>query len=229
MRRLDDASALTEKIKNKAIEYGADLVGIVSTEIIDAVPKHWVGWDYKSYTRKSKDYMEGSRSVIVLGYHVWDDIHEIQIKYRSKWEYPAYQRMRLYARRLLRYIQGMGFKGMVYPELMSQKKMAQLAGLGSFGKNSLILNIRYGPWIRLQTILTDAKLVPDEAFEKDLCRDCEACIHACPVEALKPYTVDAERCSDYLNNMPPFTENSTLMCTQCQKACPYGRDARGLP
>ncbi len=228
MRHVDDARALTEEIKKRAFAYGADLVGIVSTEAIDAVPRHFVGWDYQAHTRKSTDYMEGSRSVIVLGYQAWDDVHEIQIRRRGAWEYPAYQRMRLHARRLLRHIQGLGYEGMVYPELMSQKRMAQLAGLGSFGKNSLILNPRYGPWIRFQSILTDAELVPDEPFKEDLCGDCEACIQACPVGALTPYNVDAERCSEYMNNMPPFTENSTLMCTQCQRACPHGREERGL-
>jgi len=228
MRHTNDARALTEEIKKRAIAYGADLVGIVSTETIDAVPRHFVGWDYQAYTKKSTDYMEGSRSVIVLGYQAWDDVHEIQIRRRGEWEYPAYQRMRLHARRLLRHIQGLGYKGMVYPELMCQNRMAQRAGVGSFGKNSLILNPRYGPWIRLQSILTDAELAPDEPFEEDLCGDCEACIRACPVGALTPYTVDAERCSGHLNQMPPFTENSTLMCTQCQRACPHGREERGL-
>jgi epoxyqueuosine reductase QueG len=228
MGNTGDARALTEEIKKRAIEYGADLVGIVSTEAIDAVPRHWVGWDYQVYTRKSTDYMEGSRSVIVLGYQAWDDVHEIQIKRRGRWEYPAYQRMRLYARRLLRHIQGLGYRGMVYPELMSQKRMAQIAGLGSFGKNSLIINPRYGPWIRLQSMLTDAELVPDEPFGEDLCGVCEACILACPVGALTPYAVDAERCWGYLSQMPPFTEDSTLMCTQCQKVCPHGREERGL-
>ena len=219
---------ITSEIKNKALKYGADLVGIISTQSIDSIPEHWVGWDYQTYTKKSGEFMADAKSVIILGFHAWDDIHEIQIKYRGKWEYPAYQRMRLYARRLLRYLHEIGYEGIVYPELMSQKRMAQLAGLGSFGKNSLIINPKYGPWIRLQSILTNAKLQTDEPSEKDLCGDCNICIQQCPIGALKPYKVNAEKCSNYLNQMPPFTNNSTLMCTICQKACPYGREERGL-
>jgi epoxyqueuosine reductase len=228
MKNKDNINILTEEINSKAVEYGADLVGIISTETIDAIPKHWIGWDYQTYTKKSTDYMEDAKSVIVLGYHAWDDIHEIQIKYRGKWEYPAYQRMRLYARRLLRYMQKNGYEGIVYPELIPQKRMAQLAGLGSFGKNSLIINLKYGPWIRFQSILTNANLLADDPFEKELCGDCNACIQECPVGALTPYEVNPAKCSNYLNQMPPFTGNSTLMCTQCQKACPYGREERGL-
>jgi epoxyqueuosine reductase len=157
-------------------------------------------------------------------------------------EYPAYQRMRLFSRRVLRLLEGVGYKAMMYPYLLSQKRMAQLAGLGNYGKNSLIINPRYGPWIRLHSILTDADLVPDEPFEDDLCGDCEECVKACPVGAITPYRVDPDRCivgmyypgREISSNlrpifdeyMPKLSENSVLMCMACQKACPYGREER---
>lgn len=238
-----DAVRLTKEVKEKAISYGANLVGVISTAVIDAVPRHWIAWEYQTYTKKTKDYMEDSKSIVVLGYQVWDDIHEIAIPRGNIIEYPAYQRMRLFARRVLRLIQGLGYRGIVYPELLSQKRMAQLAGLGNFGKNSLIINPRYGPWIRLQSILTDAELMPDSPFEDDLCGDCEECIEACPVGALTPYRVDPDRCiegaydtrkdftiftSKFTEHTPRLTRNSRLMCMTCQKACPYGREERGL-
>jgi epoxyqueuosine reductase QueG len=123
------------------------------------------------------------------------------------------------------------------------------------GKNSLIINPEYGPWIRLQSILTDAPLVPDEAYTQDQCKDCTRCIDACPTGALTPYMVDPEKCligitekelaklieedlsfTDFRDtpdkifreHMPRFTKNSVLMCTTCQKACPIGRGKRGL-
>jgi epoxyqueuosine reductase len=120
--------------------------------------------------------------------------------------------------------------------------MAQLAGLGNFGKNSLIIHPQYGPWFRIQTVLTDAELVPDSPFEKDLCGECEKCIEACPVEALSPYSIDPDKCilgvyssirddpefRPILEHMPRLTKNSLLMCMTCQKVCPYGRAERGL-
>ena len=239
----EEVVRLTKEVKAKALSSGADLVGIVSTESVDAIPRHWIGWEVQAYTKKSQDYLEGSKSIVVLGYHAWDDIFEIAIPRGNTYEYPAYQRMRLYARRVLRFIQSLGHKAIVYPYLLSHKRMAQLSGLRNFGKNSLIINPIYGPWFRLQSILTDAELVPDTPFEEEPCGECERCIEACPVEALTPYRIDPDRCILGIyssirddpefqpildEHMPRLTKNSILMCMTCQKACPYGRAERGL-
>lgn len=253
----EETLRLTKEVKEKALSSGADLVGIISTESIDAIPRHWIGWIVQAYTKKSKDYMDDSKSLVILGYQAWDDVHEAVIPRGDTMEYPVYQRMRLYARRVFRFLESLGYKAIIYPDLLSQKRMAQLAGLGNFGKNSLIINSKYGPWIRLQSILTDAELVPDKPFEEDLCKDCEECIKACPVNALTAYKIDPDKCllgmkegegirlmteniipvslRDFPNiqsifdeHMPRLTKNSILMCMTCQKACPYGREEREL-
>jgi len=250
-------SNLSKEVKEKALSSGANLVGITLAESIDSIPRHWVGWDVNAYTKKTTDYMKEPKSIIVLGYQAWDDVHEIVISRGDSVEYPVYQRMRLYARRVLRFLQERGFEAVIYPELISQKRLAQLAGLGNFGKNSLIINPKYGPWIRLQSILTDAELVLDKPFTEDLCGDCEECVKACPVGALTPYKIDPDRCligmseheyseigkgnltidairdipdivSIFEKHVPRFTSNSFLACMTCQKACPYGKEERGL-
>jgi epoxyqueuosine reductase len=98
-------------------------------------------------------------------------------------------------------------------------------------------------------------MVPDKEYTLDLCKDCTECIDACPTGALSPYVIDPEKCligisekelaklieedlpyTDFMDipdsvfreHMPRFTKNSVLMCTTCQKACPYGREKRGL-
>jgi epoxyqueuosine reductase len=239
----EEAVRLTEDVREKALSSGADLVGVISSTAIDAIPRHWIAWEHQAYTKKTEDYLEDSRSAVVLGYQVWDDMHELVILRGDTPEYPGYQRMRLYARRVLRFLQSRGHRAVVYPYFLPNKKMAQLAGLGSFGKNSLIINPNYGPWFRIQTVLTDAELVPDHPFEQDLCGDCQECMEACPVRALAPYNVDADKCilgryrsirddPDFQaildEHTPRLTKNAFLMCMACQKACPYGRAERGL-
>jgi len=250
-----EPETLTQEIKEYALSHGAELVGILSPEAMDAIPEYWIGWQVQQASKKTTDYMDDPRSIIVLGYHAFDDIHEAQIAHNGKIEYPVYERMRLYARRVTRHLEEKGYRCIVYPFNLSQKKMAQLAGLGPMGKNSLIINPMYGPWIRLQSILTDAPLVPDRESTQDLCGECTKCIDACPTGALTPYVVDPEKCligiseaelaklieddlsftcfrdtSDHIfrEHMPRFTESSVLMCTSCQRACPIGREKRGL-
>jgi epoxyqueuosine reductase len=245
-----DSEELTREIKDYALNHGAELVGILTPEAIDTFPKYWIGWQIQQTSKKTTDYLNNPKSIIVLGYHAFDDIHEAQIAHNGSKEYPVYERMRLYARRVKRYLEDKGYKCIVYPFNLSQKKMAQLAGLGSMGKNSLIINPIYGPWIRLQSILTDAPLTPDQENVQDLCRECTACIDTCPTGALTPYVVDPNKCligitevelarlieenlpytvfrdtpdQIFREHMPRFTENSVLMCTTCQKACPFAR------
>jgi len=238
------AERLTKEIKEKALSSGAELVGIVSASDLDAQPRIWVDfWEYKEFTKKTLDYLENARSAIVLGYHVWDDVFEIVLKRGGSMEYPVEWRGRLFARRVLRYLERKGYKGVLEPELLSKKRMAQLGGLGNFGKNTLIINPKYGPWIRLRSIITDAELVPNDPFVKDLCGDCNLCIEACPVGALAPYKLDPNICllgihperreepqlkTFYDRYTPTLTKNSYLMCMECQKACPYGKGLRGV-
>ena len=219
---------LTREIKDYALSHGAELVGVLSPMSIDVMPKYWVGWQVQQESKKTTDYMDTPM-------------------------YPVYERMRLYSRRVMRQLEEKGYRCVIYPFNLSQKRMAQLAGLGSMGKSSLIINPVYGPWIRLQSILTDAPLVPDQEDTREPCGECTKCIDACPTRALTPYVVDPDKCfigiteaqlaklieddlpfttyrdtpdKVFREHMPRFTENSVLMCTTCQKACPIGREKR---
>lgn len=233
---------LKELVKRNAIRYGFDMVGIVKAEALDTVPSHYIAHrDYRVWTKKTTDYLEDARSVIILGVRVWDNLFDVVIKVRGRHEYPDEWRGRLYARRMMRFLDQMSFKTVLEPDLLSKKRMAQLGGIGGFGKNSLIIHPKYGPWIRLRSILTDAELAPDEPYEGDPCGGCDECVRACPTKALKPYVVDPDRCllgmdratrlSDeysgtYLEHCPSLTENTWLMCSTCQRACPVGREER---
>jgi len=229
---------LTSEIKEYALKVGADLVGVVSSKAIDAFPKIWVGWTIQEYTKKTTEIMSDAKSVVVLGYHVWDDILEVAVRKSDKWIYLGYLPLRIAQMKVIQFLRNKGFKA-VSADSLSLKKLAQLAGFGNFGKNSLIINPTYGPWIRLAAILTNAELTPDKPFEENLCGNCEECVKACPVGALTPYKVDDTKCLvgihlteiQSINNVellkkyePLLTKNSHLMCMECQKACKYGKD-----
>lgn len=229
---------LTADAKETALKHNAALVGIVSTNDIDSLPTIWVGWEIQQYTRKTTEIMPEAKSVVVMGYHVWDDMLELAIKKGEEWIYPGYLPLDVLTATVTKLLEDKGYKT-AYASSISHKRLAQLAGFGNYGKNALIINSVFGPWLRFAAVLTNAEMLKDKPFEQDLCGDCEACIKACPAGALTPYKIDDKKCllgihisnkerfeqnPKWMKIEPSFTKNSHLMCMQCQKSCRYGRD-----
>lgn len=238
MKNDSQAEGLTSEVKEIAFESGADLVGVVSARVYDALPRIWVGWTIQDYTKKSTSVLPDAESIVVIGYHMWDDMLEIAIRKGGKWVYPGYFPLRVSRLEVTHHLEKKGYKAVPFHS-SSYKRLAQLAGFGNYGKNALIINPVFGPWIRLAVVLTNAGMIADKPFERDLCGDCEDCIKACPVSALTPYKIDDTRClvgihltseegSQYREELKryesSFTENAHLMCMECQKACKYGRE-----
>ena len=256
-----DKSVFTVEIKNytrKSVSWinaGADLVGIVSVDSVNEIEPYWIEND-QAYTARPSDYMEGGQSVILLGYHAWDDTSEAIIRKGDKLEAFSYSRVYYNTEKVVKYLENKVYKAKIADGL-PLKKIAILTGFGSYGKNSLNINPEYGPWVRLNAIITDAEMDVDEEFKADLCKDCDLCVKACPTGALTPYVIDPSLCmaslseeewlgifsgkskfEDYRqvengnalfkSHSRKLTENSYLWCMTCQKACPYGRVARGL-
>ena len=234
---LRETERLAKEVKEFAVRSGADLVGIVSAATIDALPPVWVGWTIREYTGKTTDTMPDAKSIIVVGYNVWDEMLETAIRKDGGWVYPGYFPLTTITLRVARFLETGGFKTAL-SFTGSYKRLAQLAGFGNYGKNSLIINPVYGPWIRLAPILTNAEIIADKPFETDLCGECDACIKACPMGALSPYRVDDAKClvGLHLNDLggsryveairrfePALSRCSHLMCMECQKACRYGK------
>src|SRR5438034_3936931 len=60
---------------------------------------------------------------------------------------------------------------------------AARAGVGFYGKNTMMITRRHGSWVVLGTLVTDVEI--DESPRLDLdCGDCRLCIDACPTGAL---------------------------------------------
>ncbi len=235
-----EAAKLTSEVKEIALNSGATLVGVVSAKAIDSLPSVWVGWKLQQYTKKAADIMPDARYVVVIGYHVWDDMLELAMRKGEKWVYPGYTPLTLSTQAVINHLEKSGYNALSTHSL-SYKRLAQLAGFGNFGKNALIVNPVFGPWVRLAPVLTNAEMLADKPFEQDLCGDCDECIKACPAGALTPHEVDDNKClvgvhlvdkenfernENWTKYEPSFTKNSHLMCRICQDACRYGKEKR---
>lgn len=114
-----------------------------------------------------------------------------------------------------------------------ERELAQRAGLGWIGKNSMLINPQAGSTFFLAEILLGIELEPDDSFPTDHCGTCNRCITACPTQCILPNrTIDARRCISYLTielkeEIPEELRSQMgewiFGCDICQQACPWNR------
>lgn len=110
------------------------------------------------------------------------------------------------------------------------KEAAYKAGLGWYGKNSLLLNANKGSWLVLGSVVTDAPLQYFEGEVSDKCGTCTKCLNNCPTGALiSPGILDANKCLAWLLQAPGVFPrhlreklgSRIYGCDECQWVCPY--------
>jgi epoxyqueuosine reductase len=111
------------------------------------------------------------------------------------------------------------------------REAAARAGIGFYGKNTMLITRRHGSWVVLGTLVSDRQIEASAPLPTD-CGECRLCIDACPTNALEEAGVlDAERCLSYWTQSPrPIPAeyrgalgNSVYGCDICQDVCPWNR------
>ncbi len=114
------------------------------------------------------------------------------------------------------------------------KTAATLSGLGWIGRSSLFVSLKYGPRVRLGTVLTDMPLNAEKAISTGKCDGCAECIKACPVAAIKGSEwkvgvsrddlLDAHTCRKKALKFGAGLGVKYSLCGICIQACPVGRE-----
>lgn len=133
------------------------------------------------------------------------------------------------------YLKKEGYKAEICNDLISEKSIIPLklaavrAGLGWQGKNSLLVTKRYGTFLALGGILTNAFIKRGNPLDDNYCKNCTRCQKACPAGAISnAHILNKEKCLSYLlqtdkdlSVIRDLAGNRIMDCEICQEVCPW--------
>ena len=240
-------AGLTERVKAHAFGLGFDLVGVTRLGAAESSARlyEWLEKGYHgemAYLERGAALREdatrpepGMRSAIVVGldyggkqpsgpiarYARGDDYHDV-MRARLRELHACLDREH-------------GGPSAARPFVdtgpILERELAQRAGLGWFGKNTMLINPSRGSFFFIGALFSSLDLEPDAPFAPDHCGTCTRCIDACPTDAIRePRVLDATRCISYLTiehrSAIPETVREAIGglvfgCDICQDVCPW--------
>jgi epoxyqueuosine reductase QueG len=223
---------MRDAIKNRVIELGADVCGIANIDRFKDAPKGF----------HPTDIYPDCKSVIVYGVALPKGLTKAAPIIYGHFNYDICKRIDALSLQTAKEIEK-DYKGFAVPMpcdgpyeywdsekkegrgLISMKHAAVLAGLGQLGKNTLLLNPKYGNLLILGVVLTNLEL-PSDAFAENICiNSCSLCLDNCPSQALDGTQAIQLRCrpNTYRTNARGY---EVVDCNKCRAICPmkFGKD-----
>ncbi|WP_434511129.1 epoxyqueuosine reductase [Desulfitobacterium sp. AusDCA] len=217
---------MEERIKQILMNLGADLCGIANVERFKNAPQGF----------HPKDIYKDCKSVIVFAKAMPKGLADVnpRIVYMKATDVNLNELDRLSYSASLE-IEKLGGISVPVPSdspydywdedkregrgILSMRHAALLAGIGSMGKNTLIINKRFGNMINIGVVLTNLDLKSDLLSEEMCIASCHLCLDNCPQKALNGLTVNQKLCREftYSNNARGF---GVCNCNQCRVICP---------
>lgn len=241
-------------IREKSLELGWDDVGITKAHIPQEDIQAYFHWLKENY-HGDLSYMENDlrcrptdlfpnakNAIIFASYYKQEKIpfspdYGVVASYARGRDYHHVHRKRL--KKFIRWMEEVSgqigiAKGFSDSTPVLEKALAVQAGLGWFGKNTLLIHRKYGTFLLLAGIFTSLDLPVTTTLANlriPRCGICTRCIDACPTQAIvKPYQLDAKKCLSYhliesKKEIPVEISKKNpgyiFGCDICQDVCPH--------
>jgi ferredoxin len=209
-----DPMEMAERIKAKAVDLGADMVGVcrLQPHMIDLGED--VPHEYVIAACVAEDYEK-----VLLGANA---VEEEAMR--------AYARCAEIATELSDYIRNLGYPALAHHNGAREVQAVPIfyqVGFGELGRHGSLINEKYGASFRPGFVTTDLPLAGDRPREfgvQDFCTNCNACMRNCPGDAIpkehvmthgiKRWLIDLEKCY-------PYSRLRDEYCHLCVDVCPY--------
>ena len=253
----DQAADLLAQIRDMAATLGFQQLAVADIDL-EAYQPHLDAWLARNF-HGNMDYMARHRDLrlhpedlhpgtirvlsVRMDYSLEDEQSLTPLKNRSKAYISRYARGRDYHKLIRKRLQQlaerigdlagpMGYRAFVDSAPVLERALAEKAGLGWIGKNTMLLNKKAGSWFFLGELFTDLPL-PIDTPVTGHCGSCTACLDICPTQAfVGPNQLDARRCISYLTielkgSIPEHLRsaivNRVFGCDDCQLICPWNK------
>lgn len=216
-------------IKNLAYSFGADVCGIGSIDRFKDAPNGF----------NPLDIYPEAKSVISIGKHFPASLFAASTKAPyTLVKNKSVQLLDDIAIKLAFHIEDQGYKAIPIPSdepyeywdsenkhgrgILSLKHAAQACGVGCIGKNTLLVNEKYGNRLYLGAVITNIELASD-ALSRNLCiESCNLCLKSCPQSALDGTTIIQKKCRQSCISSTPGG-GFIYSCYTCREVCPFSK------
>lgn len=141
------------------------------------------------------------------------------------------EKLRLIEAFLEEKVPGVKMRSMVDTGELSDRAVAERAGIGWSGKNCSIITPEFGSYVYLGEMITNIPFEPDEQME-DQCGECRLCIDVCPTGAIvQAGQLNSHKCVAFQTQTKGFLPdefrekigNRIYGCDTCQTVCPKNK------
>ena len=180
--------------------------------------------DLQSFYQKNKDWNGLKLASFTLGFDGLD-YHEIlkkklnEIGERVKAEFDV------------------DFKFVLDTHPVLERDLAYRAGLGWFGKNSMLISKKYGSFVMIGSLLLNKKIkIEPRQLDVDHCGQCQKCVEACPTQAIdsetrtikafdciSTYTIEQFKESEPVSDKMNLSSGFIFGCDICHDVCPWNK------